>query len=218
VEILEYGSQKYYVLGTVPKPGAFPVDGDTTLLEGVGLAGGILPEGDVESAYVLRGGQLLPISLADLMLRGDVSRNVFMRDGDVIFIPDNSDKKVFVLGEVTRPTIVPVQRERVTLAEALATAGGPTAAQGRKEISVLRGGHAKPIVYTVNLEDALLFDDQIALRPGDRVIVAPTGLSTASKYMQQLLPFLQGAQGVGLAVQGSANAANNIGALTTPAN
>jgi hypothetical protein len=44
VEILKYGSQKFYVLGTVPRPGAYPVDGDTTLLEAIGLAGGTPPE------------------------------------------------------------------------------------------------------------------------------------------------------------------------------
>lgn len=190
-EVLQYASQKFYVLGRVEKPGAFPVDGDTTLLEGLGFAGGTLPDADLEGAYVLRNGQLLPISLADILLRGDVQRNVLMRDKDMVFVPDSADKKVYVLGEVQRPSVVPIQRERITLAEALAGAGGPTIAHSRSEISVLRGGNARPVVYTVELRDALLHDDRIALRPGDRVIVAPTGLSTASRYMQQILPFLQ---------------------------
>ncbi len=213
VEMLHYASQKFYVLGMVPKPGAFPVDGDTTLLEGLGLAGGVAPEGDLEGAYVLRNNDLLPISLADMMLRGDVTRNIFMRDGDVVFVPDNADKKVYVLGEVREPSVVPITREKVTLAEALATAGGPTMAEGRSEMSILRGGHAKPIVYTVDMEDALLFDEQIALRPGDRVIVAPTGLSTASKYMKQILPFLQGVQALGIATQGATNTVNTAAAI-----
>ncbi len=131
VEVLRYASQKFYVLGRVAKPGAFPVDGDTTLLEGLGFAGGTLPDGDLEGAYVLRGGQLLPISLADILLRGDVERNVLMRDRDVVFVPDSADKKVYVLGEVAKPSVVPIQRERITLAEALAAAGGPTIAHSR---------------------------------------------------------------------------------------
>ena len=215
VEILQYGSQKFYVLGEVPKPGAFPVDGDTTLLEAIGLAGGTAPEADLESAYVLRGGQLLPISLADILLRGDVSRNVLMRDGDVVFIPDGSDKRVYVLGEVRKPSVVPVRRDKVTLAAALAAAGGLTPAEGRREIAVLRGGHARPVVYTVDLEKALLVDEQIALRPGDRIIVAPTGLSTSSKYMRQILPFLQGIQALGLAAQGTASATSAAAALSS---
>jgi protein involved in polysaccharide export with SLBB domain len=112
--------------------------------------------------------------------------------------------------------VVPIQRERITLAEALAAAGGPIAAQGRKEIAVLRGGHAKPQVYTVDLEVALLHDDRIALRPGDRVIIAPTGLATASRYMNQILPFLTGAQAAGLAASGGSNVAAQAAAAQTP--
>ena len=210
VEILDYRSQKFFVLGQVRQPGAFPVTGHITLLEGLGLAGGTLPEADLEGSYVIRNGNVLPISLAGVLLEGQVEYNVFMQDRDLVYVPDNADKKVYVLGEVQAPTVVPIQRTHITLAEALAAAGGPTAAEARKEISVLRGGFAKPVVYTVDLEQALLFDERIALRPGDRVVVAPTGLSTASKYMQQILPFLQGIQALGIAVQGATNVGTQI--------
>lgn len=212
VEILTYESKKFFVLGEVTRPGAFPVDGSTTLLEGLGLAGGVKPTGNLEAAYVARDGQLMPINLADVLLRGDVSRNVFMHHGDVVYVPDTSDQKVFVLGEVETPTAVPIARNRITLAEALAMAGGPTRAESRKEIAVLRGGFAKPVVYTMDMEEALLYDEQILLQPGDRVVVAPTGLATSSRYMRQILPFLQGAQAVGIAAQGAGNVTNSVAA------
>ncbi len=212
VEILNYASKKFFVLGEVTKPGAFPVDGSTTLLEGLGLAGGVKPTGNLEAAYVARDNQLLPINLADVLLRGDVRRNVYMRHGDVIYVPDTSDQKVFVLGEVETPTAVPILRNKMTLAEALAMAGGPTRAESRKEIAVLRGGFAKPVVYTMDFEEALLYDEQILLQPGDRVVVAPTGLATSSRYMRQILPFLQGAQAVGIAAQGAGNVSTSIAA------
>lgn len=215
VEILRHESQKFYVLGGVMKPGAFPVDGDTTLLEAIGLAGGVPPQVDLESATVVRNGELLPINLGDLLRRGDVSRNIFLRGGDLVYVPDNVGKSVYVLGEVERPGVVPIQRGgRVSLGEALAVAGGPTPASARREIAVLRGGFAKPIVYRVDLEKALLYDEAIGLRPGDRVVVAPTGLATASRYMQQILPFLVGAQALGLAAQGGGNIAGAVTAIT----
>jgi protein involved in polysaccharide export with SLBB domain len=108
---------------------------------------------------------------------------------------------------VVQPTAVPIERGSVTLAEALAMAHGPTPASARRELAVIRGGFAKPAVYRIDLEQALLYDDQIKLRPGDRIVVAPTGLVTASRYMQQLLPFLVGAQALGLAASGSSNVA-----------
>ena len=212
IEILEHGSQKFYVLGHVVKPGVFPVDGDTTLIEAVSMAGGIPPTADLEAATVVRDGTLLPINLADVLRRGDVSRNVFMKDGDLVYVPDNVAKKVYVLGEVVQPTAVQVERDSMTLAEALANARGPTPASARRELAVIRGGYAKPVVYRLDLEKALLYDDQIKLRPGDRVVVAPTGLVTASRYMQQILPFLVGAQALGLAASGASNVASQAAA------
>lgn len=208
VEILKHESQKFFVVGEVREPGAFAVDGDTTLLEALTLAGGIPETGDLVGATVVRAGQPLPIDIFRLARSGDLSRNVFMRAGDVVFVPDNADQKVFVLGEVKNPGIVRIMRSRMTLAEAIASTGGPTPAKSRREIAIIRGGFANPVVYRINLERALLVDEQILLRPGDRVVIAPTGLATASRYMEQFLPFLMGVQALGLAAQGGANIAN----------
>jgi polysaccharide biosynthesis/export protein len=207
VEILRHESQKFFVVGEVRTPGAFPVDGDTTLLEALSLAGGVPETGNLIGATVVRGGKPLPIDLARLARSGDLSRNVFMRAGDVVFVPDRADQKVFVLGEVKNPGIVQVMRSRLTLAEAIASTGGPTPARSKREIAIIRGGFATPIVYRIDLERALLVDEQILLRPGDRVMIAPTGLATASRYMEQFLPFLMGAQALGLAAQGGVNVA-----------
>ncbi|HWB78774.1 MAG TPA: polysaccharide biosynthesis/export family protein [Nannocystaceae bacterium] len=217
VEIMRYESQKFFVLGQVGKPGTFPVDGDTTLLEAVTLAGGTTPIADLEGATVVRKGELLPINLGDLIRRGDTTRNVFMRAGDVVFVPDNTDRKVYVLGEVLTPKVVPMAPRGMTLAEALASAGGPTPARARREIAVIRGGFAKPVVYTIDLQKALLVDEQIRLRPGDRIVIAPTGLSSASRYMQLVLPFLQGAQAIGLAAQGGASVSQRAAAAAAAA-
>lgn len=217
VEILKHESQKFFVVGEVRTPGAFPVDGDTTLLEALTLAGGVPETGDLLSGTIVRDGKPLPIDLHDLAKRGDLRHNVFMRAGDVVFVPDNADQKVFVLGEVKNPGVVKVQRGRMTLGEALATTGGPTPAKARRELSVIRGGFAKPVVYRIELEEALLLDEQILLRPGDRVIIAPTGLATASRYMEQFLPFLMGAQALGLAAQGGVNVANQAAAANAAA-
>ncbi len=214
VEILSHESQKFHVLGHVQAPGSFAVDGDTTLLEALTMAGGIREDGSLEGATVVRSGALLPIDLADLIKRGDISRNVFMQHGDLVYVPDGAALKVFVLGEVQTPTVVPIKDGRISLAEAVAAAGGPTPARARRELAVIRGGFAKPLVYRIDLEDAVLIDHQISLQPGDRVVIAPTGLSTSSRYMQQILPFLAGAQAIGLAAQGGANATTQAAALS----
>ena len=216
VDILRFESQKFYVLGHVQRPGMLPVDGDTTLLEALSIAGGVAPTGNLESAYVLRSGKLLPINLADMLLRGDISRNIYMRHGDVVYVPDNADQKIYVLGEVMKPSVVPIARNRITLAEGIAAAGGPTPAMARRELVVLRGGFARPVVYTIDLEQALLHDHEIVLKPGDRVVLAPTGLATSARYMEQIAPFLRGVQAIGIAASGAAGIAAQAAVIQAP--
>lgn len=213
VEMLTYASQRFFVLGRVRQPGVFASDGTTTLLDALALAGGAADDADLEGASVVRAGSLLAINVADVVHRGDLSRNVHLRAGDLIYVPDDTGQQVYVLGEVLRPGVVPMRHGQLSLAEALAATGGPTPARARRELAVLRGGHARPIVYTLELEEALLVDERVSLRPGDRVVVAPTGLSTASRYMQQLLPFLLAGQAAGIAAQGATNAANTATAV-----
>lgn len=217
IEVLKHESQKFFVLGQVRQPGVFAADGDTTLLEGLALAGGALPEGNLQGGYVVRNGKLLPIDLSEMLRGGDTSRNVYMRGGDLIYIPDNADQKVYVLGEVAQPQPVAIVGNRITLAEALAAAGGPVPARARRELAILRGGFAHPTVYIVDLDKALLVDESVLLRPGDRIVIAPTGLATASRYMEQIMPFLQGVQAIGIAAQGATTIANQAAAINSAA-
>ena len=194
VDVLQYESQKYFVLGEVKEPGVFPVDGDTTLLEAIGLAKGVLPRGNLERAYVVRNKTLLPINLADILLRGDMSRNIYLKSGDLIYIPGSEDQKVYVLGEVKKPGLVKIERGRLSLAQAIASVGGILHVEARKRsIKQIRGNWQEPTVYTLSYDSILDYGDRILLQPGDRIVVAPTALTTMSRYMEQILPFLLGA-------------------------
>ena len=192
VDILRYGSQKYYVLGHVHRPGVFAVDGTATLLDGVSQAGGVREDGDLEGAYVIRRGQLLPVSLGDILLRGDTSRNVPMVDGDLVYVPDKADWKVYVLGEVRQPGVVPMGRKGLNLADALAMAGDidPLYAD-RGEVKLYRGSWQRPKAYRLSTEDIYRFGTSIQLKPGDRILVAPRGLANYNRTVTLMLPFLQ---------------------------
>lgn len=193
VEIVGYESQKFYVLGAVSEPGAFPVDGDTTLLEGIARAGGVRDQGDLEGAYVVRGRSLLPVSLADLLLRGDTSRNILMVDGDVVFVPLAADWKVYVVGEVKAPGTVSIpQRTGLNLAAAIAAVGGMDPLWGAKsKVHIYRGSWQRPEHYTIHIDDVYEYGTSIIMRPGDRVVVGPKGLATWNRVLTLLLPFIE---------------------------
>ncbi|MGQ0612319.1 MAG: polysaccharide biosynthesis/export family protein [Planctomycetaceae bacterium] len=192
VDVAKHESQKFYILGYVERPGVFPVDGDTTLLEGLSLAGGIKEGGDIEGAYVVRASALLPISLGDMLLRGDLRRNVFMRHGDFVYVPSASDWKVFVLGEVRQPGAVPMPQAGLNLAAAVAAAGGidPVYAS-RYKVHLYRGSWQRPERYTIGIEDVYHYGLDIQLRPGDRIVVGVSGLGNYQRMFNLLLPFLQ---------------------------
>jgi polysaccharide biosynthesis/export protein len=210
VELIEHKSKRYYVLGDVAKPGVYPVDGQTTLLGGVALAQGLNKTAAVEEAYVIRGSKVLPVSLADILHRGDMSRNVVMEDGDLVFVPHGRDRKVYVVGEVLKPGIVPMERGRITLAEAVAAAGGVDARYAdTNRISVFRGGWVRPERYTISTLDLWRFGEDIELVSGDRVVIEPTELASWGRAMALLFPYVQGTASLALSAATLSVAAND---------
>jgi len=87
------------------------------------------------------------------------------------------NKRVYVIGEVKNPGPVKVDREKVTLLEALAFAGDLTDAAIRDNILILsRNSQNKPYLRSVDLTnfDHLSMTNMI-LRPNDVVYVQPDG-------------------------------------------
>jgi polysaccharide export outer membrane protein len=84
-----------------------------------------------------------------------------------------SARKVFVLGEINRPgpqNMTP----SMTVLEAIAAAGGPTAYANSKKMFVLRNENGKESKLPFNYKEALkgkLADQNIALKPGDTIVV-----------------------------------------------
>jgi len=77
------------VLGEVARPGAYPVRRVMTLLEVLGLAGGLTEFAKRDRIYVLRGGaESMPIrvSYAELLRGEDRARNLVLRGGDAVVV------------------------------------------------------------------------------------------------------------------------------------
>ena len=204
VRVLRYESQKFFVLGGVKNPGAFPVDGITTLLQGLGDAEGIRDGADIERAFVVRGRTLLPISLGDILLRGDTSRNIVMQHGDLVYVPAEIRAEVFVLGEVVKPNRFSISPFRpLSLASALAQAGGiDRLYASKKEIRVFRGSWQAPESFTLTEEDVNKYGAHIFLRSGDVVHIAPSGLATWNRTL--ILLFAGTANATNLIIAGAA--------------
>lgn len=127
-----------FVLGEVQKPGAFRLKGELRVLEALALAGGLTEKAGVEQAYILRGKtQRIPVNLLALLSRGEVAENTRLEAGDLIFVPEDLENRVYVLGDVNRPGVFPL-RDASTVLAALSQAGGVNLRNQPREALILR--------------------------------------------------------------------------------
>jgi polysaccharide export outer membrane protein len=194
VDVLTYVSQKYFILGEVMQPGVAPVDGETSLIEALAKAGGFSKLADVEQAFVVRAQKILPVSLADIVRRGDLNQNVILKDKDLIFVPSLKVRRVFVLGEVYEQGVFPLPEEGMTLVEAVALAGGMKAEFADvNQVRVFRGGWCNPEAFTISANELFAYGESIRLFPGDRVYIAPTEQASYARALQLVAPFVSAA-------------------------
>ncbi|QKI89762.1 SLBB domain-containing protein [Thiomicrorhabdus xiamenensis] len=118
-------SIRVFVLGDVYKPGAYVVSGLSTMSNALLSSGGIKTIGSLRNIQLKRNGKVIStLDLYDFLLKGDMSKDVSLLDGDVLFVP-TLKKTVTVAGEVKRPAVYELKKER-TLREIIQLAGGFT--------------------------------------------------------------------------------------------
>lgn len=99
-----------------------------------------------------------------------------------------ADMKVYVLGEVTRPGVYDITRDKVTILEALAMAGDMTIYGNRANVSVIRRGEGNQEnqIYELNfLEGGVLQSPAFYLQQGDVVYVQPNRYKAATAEINQ---------------------------------
>ena len=202
VRITEYGSHKIFVLGQVNNPGVYRMKCDFTLLEAISAAGGITSDAYLGGAYLVRDGKILLVNFFDLVRRGNTEENIPLRPGDIIYIPDKKDHKIYVLGEVNRQSAIPLE-EGLTLLEAITEAGGFTHDAKRQSILVLRGNLSRPEIMTIDAKSILSksnFSANIPVRHGDIIYVPSSVIADVERFAVRLSnilePYLQVNRGI----------------------
>jgi polysaccharide biosynthesis/export protein len=110
--------------------------------------------------------------------------------------------KVTVLGEVSRPTVVSVPSEQITLLEALGLAGDLTIFGRRDNVLLIRDEEGKRTIRRINLnESSTLNSPYYYLKPNDVIYVEPNEAKVASSTRGvQLLPTIFGAISVAVII------------------
>lgn len=85
-------SEQIRVVGEAAKPQFLPFKQHMTVLDVMIAVGGLTDFADGNGATILRsseGNKIYSVALKDLLKRGDVSKNVEMRPGDILIIPQS---------------------------------------------------------------------------------------------------------------------------------
>ena len=91
VAVVRVASYRVYVIGRVNKPGDIAVGRPLDVLQALSLAGGMTPFASEDGIRIIRridGRQVsLPFDYSRLRNRGDLSQNIVLKSGDVLFVP-----------------------------------------------------------------------------------------------------------------------------------
>jgi polysaccharide export outer membrane protein len=207
VFVKEYRHQRVAVTGAVNRPDYYEVIGPRSLLEVLGMAGG-LKENAADVVHVIRrqgaggaagagkstvaqplapGTQTIVVDLNRLVRQGAIELNVSIGSGDVVHVP--FAQNAYVLGAVNKPGNVPV-RDNMTAAQAVAMAGGLKPELASNRASIVRFDDAgQRVVIPINLWRVTRGQEEdTPLRPNDIVYVYESPLRRVLFDLKTLNP------------------------------
>ncbi|WP_432728950.1 polysaccharide biosynthesis/export family protein [Variovorax sp. W6] len=204
VRIQSFRSRRAFVEGEVNSPGLqIFTDVPMTLAEALNRAGGITAAGDRSFITLTRSDKTTLIDLPKLQDIGVGASRIPLQSGDVVQVRNRDESKVFVMGEVLKPSALTMHNGKLSLNEALGEAGSAnlgTANTG--QIYVVRnsggsndagGARSTPAVFHLNAKNpaALALADRFPLQPRDVVYIDSVPLVTWYRVASLILPATQ---------------------------
>ena len=154
------------VLGQVNRPGRFPLETfNTRVSDMLAAAGGVTPGGD--DVLILTGqrqGQAFRrvIDIPGLFLNQKPEEDVVLAGGDTLYV--NKAPVFYIYGQAQRPGPYRIERG-MTVMQALAQGGGPTARGSQNRLMLHRRDAAGKVIETVpQLTDTVRPEDVIYVR------------------------------------------------------
>ncbi len=179
VTITQFHRPRVSVLGFVQRPGTFEFKEGDRVLDALSLGGGIIPErARLEEAWMQRlDGSKIKLNLYRLLYEGDTAQNLLLEDGDTLYIPEETQNRYFVGGQVKRPGLY-TWRPGLTVLDALSQAAWETERARLSQTFVVRrkpdGTEERIRVDLVRLLNKGDMTQNIELQPSDVVYVSET--------------------------------------------
>lgn len=207
LRVQAYRAGRVYIDGEVKTPGLQAInDIPMTLPEAISRAGGFTTVADRATVAITRKGATTVVNMPQLTALGVNPLQIMMAAGDMVRVGSRDDTKVYVMGEVSKPTTLPLRNGRLTLNEALGEAGGVNATSGNpRQIYVVRSrsgdtasvadanGSATPTTPEIyhldaNSPTAYALAEGFELKSRDVVFVDPVPLVLWNRVISLILP------------------------------
>ncbi len=163
-----------FMAGEVSVPGAYSVSAMTTVTQALFQAGGVADIGSLRNIQVRRAGSVVAtFDTYDLLMRGDVSDDIRLQSGDVVFVPPYTGV-IDVEGELKRPMVYELAGGE-TLGDILTMAGSFTR-DAYPALSILTrqsDSLGLPQATTIDLSDTSQLS--LAAQDGDTLKVPKVG-------------------------------------------
>ena len=159
----------------------------------INQAGGVTQSADTQHIKWTHNGVDRTISLQDMLQYGDMSQNHLLSHGDIVYVPNSSNNKIYIMGEVGKQATLPIGNHGLNLTQALGEVGGMNQnyadATGVFVIRRAPEDAAKPIhIYQLNLKDATSYalGSEFKLRSEDTVYVTAAPVTRWNRVMSQI--------------------------------
>jgi len=153
------------VLGQVNKPGRYALDGQRSIIDMLALAGGLsVDAADTINLIRKKDGKSSRevIDLIEMIHSGDLSKNYYLTNNDVIFV--ERAPHFFIYGELEHPGVYKLERS-MTVIQALSVGGGLTTRGTDRGIRIKRrAANGEMVMMDVKHDDPVLADDVIYIQ------------------------------------------------------
>lgn len=196
LSVLRFASQKAILAGAVLKAGPMPITtSPLSVVEALGAAGIEPVNADLSGLTLTRDGREYVLDFDALNTSSSQLHNVFLKDGDQLYLPYNDRKKIYVMGEVLAPQAIRFKTKNMSLADVVGSVGGlnQTTSNGNA-LYVIRGAEnieSEPAkVFQLDAESPVAFAiaNRFELKPQDIVYVGPAQVTRWNRLISQLLP------------------------------
>ena len=196
VQISSFRSKRILIVGEVKTPGSVPMtDIPMTLPEAMGMAGGWTSLGDSGAIEINRAGKHYLVNIPQMTAHGLNPSRIVLQNGDFIRVPSLEESKVFVIGDVPKPSALVRPNSRLTLNDALSGAGGvdPYMGNPRQVFVVRHASDNRPEIYHLDASSpvALALAESFELQGKDVVYVDAAPLARWSRIINLVLPTAQ---------------------------